>query len=1569
MGPTIEQDNFLQQTLQYVRRRGRAEAPPEAPPAWTDSPLAGAAAAAPPDHEGVTDRLKETVAALREYAARPEADHALVGRLTEKLKTAQAHLAADELDAAEALCVEVQNELHAAGGEKGRLAKFGEKTAELAGKAGGLAAKAVPKIVKTPVNKVADYARDKRQALTTAEKKKLAEETQHDLERRQRELVGLSIGLHLDPHLQALVAEHRAAVRDEIKAFEGVELPEDLLRIADPQEREERVKRIRKAVADAHDRRNEFANALSNTAGPSAPPPAWLEAMEKARDFQDTMIAHIPDAFLDLDRVEARLKRLEEAAAMSEDDRRDAREKLLREAKESKEANKKLFESKVNPYLGAAADRVDLYLDGVAVAPEGRELQELAVQVYAPMIERAYQIKDLGGSWDEVEKSLEAIPWDMRPPALVRELEAWRVSERRATAKAVLDLAKKKDKDKTLTDLSLTDTATGVFNLLDFANSLEGVVSGDFTFLQQMQQYATTNLGDASKLIAEAADDVTPGASTQKQGTAARTQVESGLAALGSMVSLVKLLGPYSKAIEDGKLAEELKKQMDHQQMMKLVATLTGMAASLKALPEVSAGLASATSAAGSHFDFAGIFPLLAVVGSGINLTLALEQLTDAVGDNLEAGRALKEIERSFYSGAEDDRALLNAVIREKHDQNIRTARHGVDTANKGIAFGADATAATVMVAETVATGSGFSAPGVLSVPLSAGFKVVKGMITYGGQVVFAAVDWNEVKRSKKTLKAARGGSYAARTQLFEDSARYARIYLIELACRNHPFAKQFLIDRQIAEKDINPGNAMEVLNQLLKGAEVKDETKYDSFTDVLGEAMLSKESMQLLRSAKNTAAGAGRAVAGGAVWTAKKVYGWSPPAPKGLDADAVRAVLAEARDKGGMDDDGGLAALLPDLEVLTARGGVVLGALDAFQAAEAGTGDKKQADNAINEGRAALLKFKLQLLRCNPSSGGKPHTRMIKYVARLADEVDKQLDGIDNLHAGVGREKWVPPDAGRAAASWEDNWADAAEKLGPAGFPAGDGGAGKTLSALEGWVKFADLNNDDPRKARKAWKNLLKWGDKALEGLERCYEAGDVFPEVREYVRGWMLWVNEQRQHAQAALHNDRLGEAAGLDVSREELDQKKQLPEAERRQAFQVLQKDQAAEWSAASRQATRRGMLKDSRLNKRLGKELQAVERKDAALADAERRRQELAQMRPAAEFLQPLSDKDKRRLDRQEKKLNREAAKARNEAVDAQVRVAKTSDHILLANGQRAVRDSDRTHMPRQTEQRLQAIGETAKARAGEERAALENVPFEANPDLTRTAFRGTFRNAADNGAVPPGGKLSSAPVRTARRTGQRLPLVHVPAEDKARRDVSKRLAKFEARQASYDAAEAGKDKLEAARKLERALKKLGAAVEGALRAPGFRNNKPMTKYLEGLRDSVKQRLDDKAFKDVLTGTAVGADVRFTSKFKWDDPKWHEVKKEAVRRGILPDETTHMDAALNNAHAAVAKWQKANKKQKEKARYKARLRLAELTAAVGALKISCAHPALVAYLDAVLDEVTKKTDELADEAAKG
>ncbi|HMF12682.1 MAG TPA: hypothetical protein VKE94_10265, partial [Gemmataceae bacterium] len=739
---------------------------------------------------------------------------------------------------------------------------------------------------------------------------------------------------------------------------------------------------------------------------------------------------------------------------------------------------------------------------------------------------------------------------------------------------------------------------------------------------------------------------------------------------------MAKLLAPIVKNIEDKvpqhhwhdtKISLSPKEVED---LLNVIARVEAIASKAKYLTQI------------PGLDALGqFFPVVSALSSGTDLAKCLWQLKDCGTLSAKAQAALDRVDLDFFSGKSNDRALVYAVANERNGQFLRTGKKLVEAAGKGTGFLGDLASTAGVLSGGADHGGGQIA--------GAALKVVGKTIELGNKVIFAGIDWGMVRRAKKTLREAQAGNPQAQVEIFQNSALYAKMYLVLLAKKNHPEARKFLIDRRITEDDLNKATAMKIVGDLLKAAEQRDEFRSGGFFTVMSDGVLTADATKLMKATGQTAANTGN-------WAARqyakvkdkisspvpyKPENWNPnPVPLAEDADLMTAEQWHAAKAGAVqcglyNEDTGIGKALEQASAALAQ-------------AKAASADvlatPKKRKSRILKAKKALLRAADVVYAYRPiSTEGDPYTKMIEYAVQLRAHLLTKRNQLDRLLYEIGAKKprWQPVQQGWKAADWAANWADAAEQC---CLSRKDGAVGKHLAAYEKALADADANDKgqrpaETRRARLKARNRLA---KASEALTNVYLRSAEFPDVRAYVDRWLERVAEWSRKVAGELEDTGiLDDHPGMN------DDKKFTPEG----------------WSDCFHEATRQGYLSPAAGDKGMTRALAIAARREAILVRMENAK----------------GDK---------KPTPRKLAQQRARVIAAEAEVNRASLHVA--------EDRSNRDAPIQVKKHLADVGAQAKAKAGVQLAVLADLKFDADVKLDPQAWVKTYKSAVKVGAVPP-----------------------------------------------------------------------------------------------------------------------------------------------------------------------------------------------------------------------------------------
>jgi hypothetical protein len=914
--------------------------------------------------------------------------------------------------------------------------------------------------------------------LSKKQREEHAERDAVQLGERQKDLDEMLVGEALGEMFQELMAEHRWLVPAERAACDGVRCFEDLMTLASPEARRAKVEAITAAVEGARVRRQQFASALEEWGLPTREVRHETAAYQVALAFKARMLDHLPEALvLETDLLQ-RLANLEQAEARDPEDLKAELDELKAPSAE-KDWEREAFLNAIGQGSLNPAEAAAFYFDR-PVRPLTREQQLVLGEANESAIRRAQRVKDLGGSVKDVEASLSHIPEEFWPPQFIEKLQAWRVVEREMRDQRVADLFKN---SPALSDLKRKEIIAGTAGITDTVSAVMQILGGT-SDLTKFLEGAQAGPLDGSTDNASVGKDV-------------RFVVEES-------AEVAKLLAPIVKNIQD-----KVPQQHWHETKVSLSPKEIEDLLNVIARVEAVASKAKYLTAIPGLEALGQFFPVVSALSSGTDLAKCLWQLKDCGTLSAKAQAALDRVDLDFFSGKSNDRALVNAVANERNGQFLRTGKKLVETGAKGLGFAGD-------LASTAGVFSGGADHGAGQIA-GAGLKVVGKTIELGNKIIFAGIDWRMVRRAKKTLREAQAGNPQAQVEIFQNSALYAKMYLVLLAKKNHPEARKFLIDRRITEDDLNKATAMKIVGDLLKASEQRDEFRSGGFFTVMSDSLLTGDATKLMKATGQTAKNTGNWAANKYAQVKDKVLPptpfvpgqWQPgPVAPAAGADLVSAEQWRAAKNGAIanglyNEDTGISKALEQASAALARAKAAYADVLATP---------KTRKSRILKAKKALLQAADVVYAYRPiSNKGEPYTEMVEYAVELRTHLLTKRNELDRWLFEIGAKKpqWQPVKEGWTATDWAANWTDAAENC---CLSKKDGGVGKHLAAYEKAVDDADAKDHSqrPAEARAARIKARNRLAKASEALTNVYVRSAEYPDLRRYVDRWLGKVAE---------------------------------------------------------------------------------------------------------------------------------------------------------------------------------------------------------------------------------------------------------------------------------------------------------------------------------------------------------------------------------------------------------------------------------------------------------------------------
>lgn len=431
----------------------------------------------------------------------------------------------------------------------------------------------------------------------------------------------------------------------EKKAFQGVRFVDEVWKL-----KKKQLTKMSNAMEAAKMRQKEMRKELAKWKKPKGI--GAKKSHLEARRFETTMLIHFPPQF-QADpgiKLKTRVKRIQKASTMSYGEKEREILKLQQPSGRTLAYERSLFEAAIQYGSNTNVDNydeIDPFFDKALKALTVKQVNEL-YKVNKDIVERGYQIRDYGGSADDVEKALEHLPRGFWPATLVDDLQAWRHVERELVYEKITELETEAQK---------------------------------FFSAENMDTLVNT-IGDVGEVLGGAAPAVARGFSTT-EGVAVSTTIESSKLFL---LSLVTFKDACAEA--PGDIAKALK-GMKKKDLATLVTEMTKFTASLQGV----VSLGDLTPAGKAFVD---LCPILGAIGAGMELSLVAVEAVKVAKKRKVAVDDLRTLKRlNSNLRIRPDKAMENALGNDVSGRDLQLASNIVKTISKGVALAGNVSTAT----------------------------------------------------------------------------------------------------------------------------------------------------------------------------------------------------------------------------------------------------------------------------------------------------------------------------------------------------------------------------------------------------------------------------------------------------------------------------------------------------------------------------------------------------------------------------------------------------------------------------------------------------------------------------------------------------------------------------------------------------------------------------------------------------------------------------------------------------------------------------------------------------------
>lgn len=1215
---------------------------------------------------------------------------------------------------------------------------------------------------------------------------------------------------------RAILARHKVCVPEEEKVLDEFETLDDLLNDkalkGDPELKKEKLAAIGAAMKAAFARQKEMALALAAIPKPQKTADAGMGFQDdEIRAYQEVtrisagMVDHVPQSWIAQwtpnfsDRI---------ANLTATDDEKQAN---LEEAKkgfspETIEEHRKALGDGIGSNSTRKLDRVEFFFDRLTTAATKEQLQALA-KMQDEVIAVGTKILDSGGKLSDVKKALAHIPEAWWPPQFIDYLQAWRKTEREMTRLAVAQAFAKADK----LDTAL-DTVDGVLSFVGFLGTVGGTI---------------TKVGGTASGGGEAGQPWTEATEIQKtvKGFVGQIQATLQLGRDGVGAMDKEFFARENTVLEVFKSPEKM------EEVSAKLLEITSTTAST--IYTTGKNIASLTGVPDTAVLMTSVLPGIALAAASIDLYLAIRSLAKHARTLGSTKKLVKDAELDLAMERDEDgggfvRALGNEVSARK--QQLK--KDAVDVTVKGIGVGS-ATAYTV--------------GGHVGAGVGLGLAVTGKVVSYGGKVVFANIEWSQANVAKKLIKEARAGSPSARIELMSECGLYSKMYIAILAREGHPKATEFIVDRGIEEADLEGGplGLKIVVDEMLKDADQPDETKIEDNIVLANIAGVGgKGAISFARKVGATGKTVGEWVEGKLDKNRETPYDekWKHKSEHvALTASAWSAAKAEAKKAGLLDAPSGVGESLKSLEAAYAKlqkagvdapsgGNSTLKSIkEAYDKLLKGNPDKseelKQCTLGVLDGLDALYVTLMDYEPLTNPQGPKEkielHRGMYEYVSEMKTMVSIEQGKFDASLIASGHKiiDWFTTDTKPDPVAWKANFADCATK---SYLSQDDRGVGKALVAFKAAETNKHMNDKDTQKRREALLAAYDTGTATLVALDVLYGT------TRE-CQGLRVYIDNIKRSVTALMRqwDNESVTVAGKDWT---------LPVNPT--IFT------ATNWNLCWTKAVEAGMATADLKDGGLGEYLTKAEAATVALAN----------------------EKDAKKQMKARKDLQQALA-----SVFGAARACATAHKSS----------------PAAFTQYATAFGGWAQKEIQKVRDAQAAVKFDVSDQkFDAESFEKIEARAKESGAVGSSGGTMKKVKEALESVGK--------AEEAFQKAAGKKDAK---------------DQRKAAEKRDAALLELMTAAVDALSAEGYADNTQMREYLDGVKNQAALKQKDTTYTAVLEGTAAGFADFDPGTYTLDKAGWEKVKKAAVEAGVLPDSKTGFGAALESAEKSYKEWKDA------------------------------------------------------------
>ena len=398
---------------------------------------------------------------------------------------------------------------------------------------------------------------------------------------------------------------------------------------------------------------------------------------------------------------------------------------------------------------------------------------------------RAAVLLAIGATAEELQSAFARIPNGLRPPSYRVEVAAFHALESAfAEAKADADA-----REREAEILGAADALVAPEQRLERVRETFLSMGGSLSELDALTAYIPAGMEASGRQSTEGGGWDTArlealGGEAGVSNPALVVHLDNVFSSLGALTGAVGAVGQFVEAAGMD-TADPIAKKMQQDKL--LDATLSAVSAVIQNTKQFGA------------MDVAGNIPLLGVLGTIDQAKLLAENIVHAA---VRRGKA--SYDRLLADAARVAGSPLAGAFEESVDRERQLwARHGLD---------ATANAATIAAHILRGVPASFA--------IGVALQIAATAASVGNQIAHSAIDRTQASRAAALLRAARRGDAGAKTELFQNHARYAKGLIAHMATQGDRFALRYADQRGVDEQMIAQSSAKILAHYLLVQAE-----------------------------------------------------------------------------------------------------------------------------------------------------------------------------------------------------------------------------------------------------------------------------------------------------------------------------------------------------------------------------------------------------------------------------------------------------------------------------------------------------------------------------------------------------------------------------------------------------------------------------------------------------------------------------------------------------------------------------------------------------------------------------